>query len=97
MNKKLCVPGILLITAVFLQLMCTQPVCAAGWKIEDLQNQINARGYQWRAGRTSLSDLSPEEFKSLLTYRFPEKVQMMEGACACVPRLLRPLSGLAEL
>ena len=78
MNKKLCVPGMLLITAFFLQIFCTKAVYAAAWKTENLQKEINARGHQWIAGKTSISDLSPEEFKSLLTYRFPENVQMMD-------------------
>jgi len=92
MNKKVNVPGILLITAVFFQIVCMQAVCAAGWKIEDLQKEINVRGYQWRAGRTALSDLSPEERKALLTYRFPGKVEMMDEGMRLLAPLTVPLS-----
>jgi len=49
---------------------------ATGWEIKALQREIHARGYQWQAGKTSLSDLSSEERKSMLGLKPQEKIQM---------------------
>lgn len=37
-----------------------------GWNIKSLQKEIDVRGYQWKADKTSLSGLSLEERKSML-------------------------------
>ena len=52
----------------------------AGWEIEALQKEINTRGYQWKAGKTSLSHLSSEERKSMLGLILPKKIQMVPEA-----------------
>lgn len=69
--------GIVFIFAICLAFSCGSFTSAVGWEIETLQKEINARGYKWKAGETSLSDLSPEEFKSMLGAKLPEKIQMM--------------------
>jgi len=80
MKKKAYLLGIILfMIGCAVQPFWTLRVFAAGWKIEDLQKEIKVRGYQWKAGRTSISDLSPEEFKSLLTYKLPKNIQMMNA------------------
>ena len=38
-------------------------------EIEALQREIDAKGYDWTARRTWVTDLSPEEFQGLLGYR----------------------------
>ena len=50
---------------VSLPLICNSLVFAKGWSVESLQKEIDARGYKWRAGKTSLSELSLEEFTNL--------------------------------
>ena len=39
--------------------------------VEQIQKRIAAEGLNWTAGRTSVSDLSPEEFRKLLGARIP--------------------------
>jgi hypothetical protein len=79
--------------AALLQCLWTPSAYAGGWRIENLQKAIHARGHHWTAGRTAVSDLSPEEFKSLLTYRLPEQVRMMERNAS----LLAPFAAPASL
>jgi C1A family cysteine protease len=93
MSRKMCVPGIIVIMAAFLQCLWTSSAYAGGWKIENLQKAINDRGHHWKAGKTSVSDFSPEAFKSLLTYRFPENVQMMDRRVS----LLAPFAASVSL
>ena len=44
-------------------------------EIEALQREIDAKGYNWTAKRTWVTDLSPEEFQALLGYRIPPDLQ----------------------
>ena len=39
---------------------------ASGWELEVLQKRLQEKGARWTAGETSLSHLSPEEFKQML-------------------------------
>ncbi|MCK4223897.1 MAG: hypothetical protein KAX39_01870 [candidate division Zixibacteria bacterium] len=41
-------------------------------EIEDIQKMIEEKGYNWTAGRTSVSELSEEEFQNLLGLKVPE-------------------------
>lgn len=45
--------------------------------IESLQKGIDARGYTWKAGKTALSDLSPEAFQSMFGQKPHRTVRMM--------------------
>ncbi len=78
MNRKVCAPRMIVIMSAVLHCLWIPSVYAGGWHIENLQKAIHARGHHWTAGKTSVSNLSPEEFQSLLTYRLPENVQMMD-------------------
>ena len=62
--QRISVTGIIALL-VSLPLICNSLVFAKGWSVESLQREIDARGYKWRAGKTSLSDLSLEEFIKL--------------------------------
>ena len=53
--QKISLMGIIIIL-VYLPLTCNSLVFAEGWSIESLQKEIDARGYKWRAGKTSLSE-----------------------------------------
>ena len=44
-------------------------------EIEALQNEIDARGYSWTARRNWTTDLTTEEFRTLLGARVPEEVR----------------------
>lgn len=69
--------GIVFTVIICLALCSGSYTTAAGWEIETLQKEIDARGYEWRAGKTSLSDFSSEERKSMLGLKFPEKIKMI--------------------
>ena len=69
--------GIVFTVIICLALCSGSYTTVAGWEIGALQKEIDARGYEWRAGKTSLSDLSSEERKSMLGLNFPEKIKMI--------------------
>jgi len=43
-------------------------------EIEALQREIDRKGYHWKAKRTSMTELSTEEFRGMLGARIPEEV-----------------------
>ena len=53
--QRISFKGIITIL-VSLPLIYNSLVFAEGWSIESLQKEIDARGYKWRDGKTSLSE-----------------------------------------
>jgi hypothetical protein len=78
--QRIGLKGMIFIFTICLVLCSGSYTSVAGWDIKSLQKEIDARGYQWKAGKTSLSDLSSEEFKSMLGLKLPRKIQIMPKA-----------------
>ena len=68
--------GIAFAITICLTLCSGSYTSVTGWEIKALQRELYTRGYQWQAGKTSLSDLSSEERKSMLGLKPPGKIQM---------------------
>jgi hypothetical protein len=63
--QKISLMEIVIVFSIALTLFWSSLVFAKTWDVESLQKEIDARGYKWKAGKTSLSDLSLEEFMKL--------------------------------
>ena len=65
----------LAILALFLSVMSPAPVSGNDLEIESLQKEIDARGYNWTAKRTWLTDLSEDDRRSMIGVNLPEEVK----------------------
>ena len=63
--------GLTLLTLAVAPAAAAEEVMGADPEIEALQREIDAKGYDWTARRTWVTDLSPEDFQALLGYEMP--------------------------
>ena len=64
-------------------------------RIEVIREMIDARGYSWQAGPTSVSHLSPEEFEKLLGVKVPPDYEERRQIARRKHRVIEALPGMA--
>lgn len=74
--QRIILKGIITIS-VSLPLIFNSLAFAERWTVESLQKEIDARGLKWKAGKTTLSDLSLEELQTIFPPILPHTIRMM--------------------
>jgi C1A family cysteine protease len=78
-----------IIAALLIFAVVHSPSWASDTEIESLQREIDAKGYNWTAKRTWLTDLTEEEFRGMLGLKVPPEVERAFDALNNSPPKLR--------